>query len=88
MQQSKKFNININAKELPSVTCRGILKSGDLCGSDVFLQCVELKVASALMTGAGQDTVINAPVYRCIECGTLIRTLEPDPAVEGAARKV
>lgn len=82
------LNININVADLAEVVCPGVIRrSSELCGSTIFLQGFELRVAPAIMTGAKENTVLQVPVYICTVCKTIISSLGPSPAIEAAARR-
>ncbi len=82
------INININVADLAEVVCPGVIrKTRQLCGSTIFLEGVELRVAPAIMTGAKENSVIRIPVYICTVCKTIIHSMGQSPAVEAAARR-
>lgn len=81
------FQLNINVKELSSIVCKGTQGPDKKpCASIYFLPVVELRVAPALLTGMGKDTIVPIQAFRCIECGAIITITDPDPAIEGRAR--
>ena len=81
------LRINVDVNSLAQVICKGVKPDGNLCDSNVFFNCVELRVAPALLTGIPKDTVVTIPTYVCIKCGTPVSVTGPDSAIEDAARE-
>lgn len=53
--------VRIKLSDLDDVVCES-------CGNNTFIQCMQLKKVSALVSPTGEEGLYPVPVFSCVKC--------------------
>lgn len=70
MNPNQPMNVSISLDQTKEVECKN-------CGGIVFKESMLLRKVPALLTGQARDMPMPIPVFRCEDCGDILREFLP-----------